>query len=209
LEVPDMRSVRPRGLSADELLAWFMAHKIDQTDTGCWVWTGFVNHHGYAKFHWGAAMVLGHRWAYEHFVGPIPDGLQIDHLCRVRRCLNPAHLEPVTPVENVRRSPLHAGARTHCPKGHPYDEANTVRPGRMARRACRACKIEAMRRAYVPRARTLRSHCLRGHEFTEANTYVNPQGARVCRECQRSRRRREEVRDGRSRTSAEVARRAA
>ena len=73
----------------------------------CWLWTGCINSDGYAKFGIGGRdgkMVSAHRWAYEHYVGPIPSGLQIDHLCRVRHCVNPMHLEPVTASENVRRS---------------------------------------------------------------------------------------------------------
>ena len=78
--------------------------KVEKTPT-CWLWTAAKQQGGYGMF--GAKntkkVVAAHRWSYEHFVGPIPKGMQIDHLCRVRHCVNPAHLEPVTPKENLRR----------------------------------------------------------------------------------------------------------
>lgn len=84
---------------------------------------------------------------YEAFVGPIPDGLQIDHLCRVRHCVNPAHLEPVTIAENVRRG---AAAQTHCKYGHEYTPENTVI--HHGGRECRTCnRIRSRRRYYEKR----------------------------------------------------------
>jgi hypothetical protein len=114
--------------------------KVNKTDT-CWLWTGAKIHHGYGKIGIDKERTeLVHRVSYELLVGPIPDGLVIDHLCRVTACVNPAHLEAVTQAENVRRgrSGDHLVARTHCPQGHPYDEVNTrIYRGR---RNCRACK---------------------------------------------------------------------
>ncbi|MEV8638105.1 HNH endonuclease signature motif containing protein [Streptosporangium sp. NPDC051023] len=92
------------------------------------------------------------RWAYEHFVEPIPDGWEPDHLCRVRACVNPGHLQPVTHKENVLRgeSPWAVNARkTHCVHGHPFDEVNTAFTVAGYRR-CRACTLQDRRR----RART-------------------------------------------------------
>ena len=96
---------------------------------------------------WAApAHVYAHRWSYEALVGVISAGAHLDHLCRVPLCVRPDHLEPVTVRENVRRSPIHNGAKTHCINGHEFTEANTyVGPGD-TRRSCRACNAAAARR---------------------------------------------------------------
>lgn len=80
--------------------------------------------------------MIAHRVAYETWVGPIPDGLTIDHLCRNRLCIEPTHLEPVTNRENIQRGGN--SLKTHCPQGHPYDEVNTA--SRNNRRYCRTCE---------------------------------------------------------------------
>lgn len=121
----------------------FMEH-VSRDESGCWIWTGCLNHHGYGGFGLpNRRSALAHRWSYEHFVGDIPDDLQIDHLCRVRACVNPDHLEPVTSRENTIRGvgPTAVNAlKTHCIHGHEFTEDNTyVMPGRNYRR-CRACK---------------------------------------------------------------------
>ncbi len=75
-------------------------------DAGCWIWHGDVENTGYGRISRGRGRAdrdLAHRWMYKRLVGPIPESLQIDHLCRRKRCVNPAHLEPVTPAENQRR----------------------------------------------------------------------------------------------------------
>lgn len=114
--------------------------KVDRSGS-CWLWTGQVDGQGYGRFFISGHGQLGaHRVAYELMAGPIPEGLHIDHLCRVRHCVNPAHLEPVTPRQNALRGEGAAAtnaAKTHCPQGHPYDEANTYTG--LGRRACRAC----------------------------------------------------------------------
>lgn len=113
---------------------------IDRPDLGpCWLWTAATNGHGYGIFHLDGRLVKPHRFAYELLAGPIPAGLQLDHLCRVRLCLNTAHLEPVTNQENIRRgeSGVRQREKTHCPQGHPYAAGNIYRY--RGKRNCRAC----------------------------------------------------------------------
>lgn len=108
---------------------------------GCWEWTGKRVNWGYGVVSWEGRFRAAHRVAYELAVGPIPPGLTIDHLCRNRLCCRPEHLEAVTNIENVMRGngPAAVNARkTHCPKGHPYDAANTARRSN-GDRHCRAC----------------------------------------------------------------------
>lgn len=117
--------------------------------SGCWLWTRSVSNEGYALMSWkrGARTIhTGHHAAYEAFIGTVPNGLELDHLCRVRSCVNPRHLEPVTHRENLMRSPVAIAAinasKTHCSKGHPFSGDNVTlyrtRGGSTAR-ACRAC----------------------------------------------------------------------
>lgn len=117
----------------------------------CWVWVASVDRKGYGNFHVISRpkkSAKAHRVSYELLVGPVMVGLEIDHLCRVRHCVNPAHLEAVTPYENmVRGNSLQAQnlRKTHCPKGHEYTEENIYRlPGRSAR-YCLACHAERTR----------------------------------------------------------------
>ena len=120
------------------------------SDDECWEWTGQVGHHRYGTLYDTDRKRhnVAHRISYELFVGSIPKGLTIDHLCRNRRCVNPAHLEAVTMRENVLRSdgPTAINARkTHCLNGHPYDEENTLVSARGGR-DCRTCRRERQRR---------------------------------------------------------------
>ena len=106
----------------------------------CWLWTAGRRHKGYGEFWVSGALVPAHRFAYELLVGPIPEGLELDHLCRVHPCVNAGHLEPVTHQENMQRgnSGRLERERTHCPQGHPYDAENTRWYAKDWRR-CRAC----------------------------------------------------------------------
>lgn len=112
---------------------------VDVSIDGCWVWTRKLNHDGYARTRIGGGQgrhVYVHRALYEHLNGPLPDGYELDHLCRNRACVRPDHMEPVTHAENVKRgdSGKWLAAKTHCPRGHPYEGDNleyTAIGGRM------------------------------------------------------------------------------
>ena len=114
--------------------------KVKKTET-CWLWTGVISH-GYGRFWVQGHLLLAHRFVYELLVGQIPVSLTLDHLCRVRHCVNPKHLEPVTNRENILRGDGHTAVharQTHCIHGHPFNLANTYIT-RAGARECRECK---------------------------------------------------------------------
>jgi hypothetical protein len=127
--------------------------KIAVDDDGCWVWTGARQKRGgYGLVRIGSRVdgsthaALVHRVVFEMLRSKVDDGLELDHLCRVRACCNPDHLEPVTHAENVRRGRVgdRERRRTHCPQGHPYSHENTILY--RGSRSCRQCGRECMRR---------------------------------------------------------------
>lgn len=211
----------------DDLVANFFS-KIEVSESGCWLWISGLKPNGYGVFCVNRRPLYAHRWSYEYHKGPIPEGLHIDHLCKVRHCVNPEHLEAVTARVNLLRSnsPTGLNARkekcpkgheytlasngkrfcsicerervrsfyvstayhraTHCPKGHPYDETNTVMYTSGHR--CRACRRERNQRQYYklpPSPRIERTHCIHGHPYNDENTRVSPKGKRICRVCER------------------------
>jgi transposase len=134
--------------------------KVDKTDE-CWEWLGTRCSHGYCRLYFNGRMQGAHRAGYELIVGQIPDGLELDHLCRNPPCVNPAHLEPVTHWENMRRSETPAAVnlvKTHCIRGHEFTPENTrVRAGRVAgQRTCRICERDRLRASSTGRAKTAR-----------------------------------------------------
>jgi hypothetical protein len=116
--------------------------KVDKT-ASCWLWTGALDRLGYARFKpVPELMVMVHRFAYEDLVGPIPAELEIDHLCRVRHCVNPGHLEPVTHDENMNRRRVRLPG-TLCKRGHVLSPENAYEDRGIL--ACRGCHLEASR----------------------------------------------------------------
>lgn len=126
-------------------------HKYEIQPNGCWFAPNKPMPSGYVRVEINGKGRALHRVYYEQFVGPIPEGLQLDHLCRTPRCVNPAHLEPVTPRENTMRSPIAPAAlnaaKTHCPQDHPYEGENLV-VNVNGQRCCRICLRTAQRRHY-------------------------------------------------------------
>lgn len=121
--------------------------------SGCWLWTGGTNNKGYGRYAPGRKIYGAHRASYEALVAPIAPGLVIDHrVCKTPCCVNPAHLEVVTAVENWRRGnapSVHAAARDSCIHGHPYGESNAevrrTADGAFMQRVCRECRLAEQR----------------------------------------------------------------
>jgi hypothetical protein len=138
--MPAVKKLKPgqRPLLDDQDLNRFL-DKIDFTET-CWLWIGGCNKKGYGNFKIEKRQTKAHRVSYEWFIGPIPEGLELDHLCRVRNCVYPLDLEPVTHLENVRRGVGNQNLnKTHCKHGHEFTEVNTyIRPE--GKRNCRTCQ---------------------------------------------------------------------
>jgi len=204
LDAPPKRL--PKGSAALERWEFYVLRSEDPD--GCWLWTGASIRYGYGMFWDGDKVVLAHRWSYEHFVGPIPDGLVIDHTCETPPCVRPDHLEPVTQAVNTGRGgqwPHNPDIpredrvnlelnRPNCPKcGGPWT------PLKDGRRYCRTCRKTTMRKWSRRTGRTTgkapgfrnreKTHCPQGHEYTPENTYIAPDGSRRCRACKNEHRR--------------------
>jgi hypothetical protein len=114
--------------------------RVNKTEK-CWLWQGCLTN-GYGKICSKKKAIRAHRFAFEQLKGPIPKGMQLDHLCRVRNCVRPDHLEIVTGAENSRRGVGFAGInaqRKYCKSGHQFTEKNTYRNPTNGQRTCRAC----------------------------------------------------------------------
>jgi hypothetical protein len=125
----------------------FESHYIPEPNSGCWLWEAMDNGEGYGVISLNGKSILAHRWSYEYFVGPIPLGLDLDHKCRVRCCVNPNHVEPVTRQVNLLRGdtiPARNSRKTHCPKGHDYSLHGSNRLDTKGRtyRVCKLCRCE-------------------------------------------------------------------
>lgn len=122
-----------------------LERSIPEPNTGCWFWLGSLDGKGYGQMSVEGRLRRTHRLAYEEFVGPIPAGLEPDHLCRTPACINPLHLEPVTHAENARRSEYARRRRNQiiCKRGHDLADARLTPAGH---RACRPCAADRLRR---------------------------------------------------------------
>lgn len=179
--------------------------KVAEDASGCWLWTGYIDPGGYGRVYVANSEMYAHRFMYMAMVGDIRHGLHLDHLCRVTACCNPQHLEPVTPRENIMRSPVAPAAinaiKTHCKRGHPLSGSN-LSVSANGGRYCRTCGITASRKGYAaatgaplneepidldapvtPRRSPGAKACAKGHALDLRNTYVDPKGNKHCRTC--------------------------
>lgn len=139
-----------RWLKSDrEAQARFWSKVERPNEEECWLWAANRNSNGYGFWKLEGRQQGAHIWAYEWLVGPIPGGLEIDHKCRVRNCVNPRHLEAVTHQENMRRSQSFASenaAKRFCPRGHALVESNLVAStAKRGARQCLTCSREMAR----------------------------------------------------------------
>lgn len=161
----------------------------------CWIWTGYINPYGYGEIAIDQRSVHAHSWGHRRFVGPMPEGTEPDHLCRVRHCVRFDHLDPVTHAENCARGAR--GMRMCCPKGHPFDAENTYYT-KLGARVCKTCRREQANLRYQRRQESAgrvvgqrqQTHCRQGHPLEEGNVYHTASGVRICIACNKAKYRR-------------------
>lgn len=153
IPAPDVRPTRDRQnavanakpipqLSPEQIERFWSKVEVPEQPSCCWEWTGYRLPTGYGDFNFGNSALKAHRVSYTLLIGPIPDGLVIDHLCRNTSCVNPDHLEITTQRENIRRGYSYFGIarrKTHCSRGHAFSTENTylVPSGG---RSCKECR---------------------------------------------------------------------
>jgi hypothetical protein len=137
-----MSGKKRKPLTREQIMERFNKRYTPVTESGCWIWDKALADHGYGPFYFNNAHHYAHRIAYELYKGEIPKGMTIDHLCRVRCCVNPDHLEAVTHHENNMRGISTASRhakQTHCIRGHRFTGENLYRPPSRNERVCREC----------------------------------------------------------------------
>ncbi len=188
----------------DRTLARFMS-KVQVQPNGCLYWTGHIRDDGYGQFSVDRSNQLAHRVSYIHFVGPVPDGLELDHLCHTRdlgcpggpsdmhrRCVNWTDLEPVTgEVNRLRGRSLYTlnAMKTYCPSDHEYTAENTYTSpdGSRECRICRAERAKEWLRVHHPGVlHGTETHCPQNHPYSGSNLIITSNGGRACRECKRA-----------------------
>lgn len=172
---------------------WKTSYEVDD-HTDCWVWTGPYDGNGYGTISEGAKKRhMAHIFVYRQLAGPVTAGMELDHKCRNRACVNPKHLEPVPHRINVQRGDagiVNAG-KTHCKYGHEFTPANTIirkdKGWRQCRTCCRVANREAQRkrRAEERLSQPERAYCKHGHVLSPDNLYIGHDGARLCITCAR------------------------
>ena len=182
-----------------------LSRMIEKSTNKCWIWHGTKDQGGYGRYSVGKKVYKAHRFIYELLVGSIPEGLVLDHYkCYNKSCVNPDHLKPVTPKENVLNceSPVAKNSKKrYCDNGHIFDENNT-KHRKDGTRYCLACskilwtKQNEVRKEQNKLAgkswndrkgKRLKTHCPQGHEYNEENSLVKKNGGRECRICSTNR----------------------
>lgn len=135
-------------MQLDKTIQKFNSKYIPVPESGCWIWIGRLCRCDYAQVQIAGVRKMAHRAAYELFVGPIPDDMDLDHVCRVRCCVNPSHLRPLTHKENILcgagLTAKHA-KKTHCIRGHPLSGPNLRFCENKNERVCRQCNKDNAR----------------------------------------------------------------